>query len=76
MDQKPHQGIEDYEINKDKKTVVYKRYYHVFKKGELEELLAEMTGFKIVQQYYGKQVHHLTHRSCQLGGSTLERLIW
>ena len=26
----------DVRINEDKQTVVYKRYYHVFKKGELE----------------------------------------
>jgi hypothetical protein len=47
MDIHLEKGTDDYEINDQKKTVVYKRYYHVFRKGELEELLAELTGFSI-----------------------------
>ena len=29
--------IEDKKIDDNKNTIVYKRYYHLFKKGELEE---------------------------------------
>jgi len=36
----------------DKQTVVYKRYYHVFKKDELENLLMEIPGIKILESYY------------------------
>jgi alkylated DNA repair protein alkB family protein 8 len=32
-----HEGCE---IDYEKKSVVYKRYYHVYKKGELEKLLS------------------------------------
>lgn len=30
---------QELEINEQKQTVVYKRYYHVFKEGELEGLV-------------------------------------
>ncbi|CAD8149645.1 unnamed protein product [Paramecium octaurelia] len=43
---------QQFKIDDQKKTVVYKRYYHVFKQGEIEELLSEMPGFKIVNNYY------------------------
>jgi alkylated DNA repair protein alkB family protein 8 len=47
-------GIKDYQINEEKKTVVYKRYYHVFKEGEMEDLLKEIEGFKLIDRYFGK----------------------
>jgi hypothetical protein len=34
-------------LDENKKTVVYKRYYHVFRKGELEDLL--LKNFKNVE---------------------------
>ena len=35
-----------------KKATIYHRYYHVFKKGELEELINEIPGLKILESYY------------------------
>jgi hypothetical protein len=43
---------EDKELNTDKKTVVYKRYYHVFKKGELEDLFNQINGITILESFY------------------------
>lgn len=39
-------------VDETKKTVVYKRYYHVFKKGELEDLVMDIEGLKIIESYY------------------------
>lgn len=39
-------------VNEAKKTIVYKRYYHVFKKGELEDLIKELNLADIVESYY------------------------
>ena len=33
------QLVKDKEENQEKKTVVYKRYYHMFKQGELQSLI-------------------------------------
>ena len=44
-------------MNEEKKTVVYKRYYHVFKEGELEKLLKEMDGFTIEKSYFGRLIN-------------------
>jgi hypothetical protein len=35
-----------------KKSTIYHRYYHVFKKGELEELIAEVPGLEIRRSFY------------------------
>ena len=35
-----------------KKSTIYHRYYHVFKKGELEELIQEIPGLEIQRSYY------------------------
>lgn len=37
---------------KEKNSVVYQRYYHVFKNGELEKLIGEIEGVKIIESYY------------------------
>jgi hypothetical protein len=42
----------DIVINEGKKTLVYKRYYHMFKKGELEELVQEAGGVEIRESFY------------------------
>ncbi len=42
----------DIVINEGKKTLVYKRYYHMFKKGELEELVGEVEGVEIQESFY------------------------
>ncbi|KAL4508572.1 hypothetical protein ABPG72_003876 [Tetrahymena utriculariae] len=42
----------DIQINEAKQSVVYKRYYHVFKKGELEELISRIPNCKINDSYY------------------------
>jgi alkylated DNA repair protein alkB family protein 8 len=47
----------DKNLNEAKQTVVYKRFYHVFKKGELEELVSECkqelsTSLEIKDSYY------------------------
>jgi alkylated DNA repair protein alkB family protein 8 len=40
-------------IKEDKKnSTVYHRYYHVFKKGELEELLKDFDNLKILESFY------------------------
>lgn len=36
--------VEDRKRDEEKKTIVYKRYYHLFKKGELEKLSQEAAG--------------------------------
>ena len=42
----------DITINEEKKTVVYKRYYHVFKKGELEDMVMKIPNIEITQSYF------------------------
>lgn len=37
-----------------KNAKVYNRYYHVFKEGELEQLVKEVDGLKILQSYYDR----------------------
>ena len=37
-----------------KKAKVYNRYYHVFKKGELEELVKKVESVSIVKSYYDR----------------------
>ena len=37
---------------KEKNSVVYHRYYHVFKKDELEKLISEVEGVEILESYY------------------------
>ena len=39
-------------LNKEKKTVVYKRYYHVFKENELEDLVNQFQDVEITDRYY------------------------
>lgn len=51
--QKKKEGvIKDQEVNEEKRTVVYKRYYHVFKKGELEALLEQHKELRMVDNFY------------------------
>jgi hypothetical protein len=40
------------EIYKEKNSTVYHRYYHMFKKGELESLLSKITNIKIENSYF------------------------
>ncbi|EGR33324.1 hypothetical protein IMG5_056220 [Ichthyophthirius multifiliis] len=43
----------DIQINEAKQSVVYKRYYHVFKKGEIEQLIIEnIKNCQIVDNFY------------------------
>lgn len=37
-----------------KKATVYQRYYHVFKKDELEDLISEIDCLKLRSSYYDK----------------------
>jgi len=50
--EKDEEEIEDYQVNEGKKTVVYKRYYHMFKHGELEELIKEIPEVEIEESFY------------------------
>ena len=43
---------QDVTINEEKQAVVYKRYYHVFRKGELESLVATIPGVEIVETFF------------------------
>lgn len=43
---------EDVEINEQKNTKVYKRYYHVFYENELEKLLEEVKNIKTLKSYF------------------------
>jgi alkylated DNA repair protein alkB homolog 8 len=43
------------EIDHDKKSVVYKRYYHVFKHGELTKLVERHENLRIIDSYYDKE---------------------
>ncbi len=47
-----HEGCE---IDYEKHSVVYKRYYHVYKKGELDNLLLEHKNIEILSSYYDKE---------------------
>ena len=46
--------IKDKDVINDseKKTIVYKRFYHVFQKGELEELISEFKNLEIIESFY------------------------
>jgi hypothetical protein len=39
-------------INEVKQTKIYKRYYHVFVEGELENLVQEVQGVTLVKSYF------------------------
>jgi alkylated DNA repair protein alkB family protein 8 len=39
-------------LDKERKTVVYKRYYHVFWKNELEDLIKQIEGLEVVESYF------------------------
>lgn len=41
-----------FKINEEKKTVVYKRYYHVFIKGEIENLVSQIPNVQLMESYY------------------------
>lgn len=41
-----------FKLNEGKKALVYKRYYHVFKNGELEELIQEIPELEIEESFY------------------------
>lgn len=43
---------EDFQLNEGKKTLVYKRYYHMFKRGELEDLVSEVPEVEIQESFY------------------------
>ena len=43
---------EDIVINEVKNTKIYKRYYHIFKEGELEALITQIKSVKIVHSYF------------------------
>lgn len=46
--------IIDYDtfVSEEKKSVVYKRYYHLFKQGELEDILKNVENVEIEKSYY------------------------
>lgn len=46
------EGEEECHVNEVKKTVVYKRYYHMFKNGELEDLIKEVPEVEIEESFY------------------------
>jgi alkylated DNA repair protein alkB family protein 8 len=48
----PENKETDILMNEGKKTLVYKRYYHMFKKGELEELVGQVPGLEVQESYY------------------------
>ncbi len=39
-------------VNADKKTVVYQRYYHLFKLDELKSLISQIDNIQIKNLYY------------------------
>lgn len=45
----------DATVNMEKKTVVYNRYYHVFKEGELESLVRQFEQLEIVESCYDRE---------------------
>jgi SAM-dependent methyltransferase len=50
-----HIDTEGCEIDHAKHSVIYKRYYHVFKKGELEAVLEQIKEIEVVASYYDKE---------------------
>lgn len=42
-------------VDMEKKSVVYKRYYHVFREGELDALIKQFHQLEIVDSYYDKE---------------------
>eukprot|EP01026_Neomeris_dumetosa_P012694 TRINITY_DN14425_c2_g1_i6.p3 TRINITY_DN14425_c2_g1~~TRINITY_DN14425_c2_g1_i6.p3 ORF type:complete len:107 (-),score=15.84 TRINITY_DN14425_c2_g1_i6:145-465(-) len=40
------------EIDNRKGAIVFKRYYHLYRKGELEELVQRVKGVKLVESYF------------------------
>ena len=44
----------DGHVDKAKGTVVFKRYYHLFDKGELDHLVRQVPGVKIEGSFYDK----------------------
>lgn len=47
-------GVRHGEVDTEKRTVVFQRYYHLFEKGELENLCNEIEGLVVVESFYDK----------------------
>lgn len=45
----------DAKVDLEKKSVIYNRYYHVFKKGELDLLLQAHPNIEIISSFYDKE---------------------
>lgn len=41
-------------IDSDKSTVVFDRYYHLFRAGELEDLVAAVPGVRLAESFYDR----------------------
>ncbi len=41
-------------VSEMKQASVYQRYYHMFKKGELEELVGEVKSVRVLESYYDR----------------------
>eukprot|EP00033_Pygsuia_biforma_P003343 GCRY01003663.1.p1 GENE.GCRY01003663.1~~GCRY01003663.1.p1 ORF type:complete len:261 (-),score=43.05 GCRY01003663.1:2-784(-) len=50
--EKTHHGVQS---AKDKDAVMYKRYYHMFEKGELEDLASTVAGIEVIESGYDKE---------------------
>lgn len=45
----------DAKIDMQKKSVIYNRYYHVFKEGELGNLIRQHKNIEILEEFYDKE---------------------
>lgn len=56
------------EVDNIKNTLVFKRYYHLFRPGELEGLVAGVAGCSVVQAFYDKDNWCVVFETVRLSG--------
>lgn len=47
--------LTDARVDKEKRTVIYNRYYHVFKEGELGNLIKNHKNIELIEEFYDKE---------------------
>lgn len=52
------------EIDRERGSVVYKRYYHLFDKGELEDLVCQVPNLEVTASFYDKSNWCCIFRKC------------
>lgn len=62
---------DDVLINPESGATIYKRYYHLFKEGELEDLISSLEGVEIVKSYLERENWCVIIKKIEINGLSL-----